>query len=154
MTHVAFTLIDASAETTTVTVPLADVAGDGSNWAAILTAVAAAQTQIEAVSGGSVKQKTIVADIERLTNVVPSDDSARESKWLIRYQDDTTLEIKTMEIGNADRALLPMSPASDFVDTSSVDGTWTAFLAWFNGLEVNGGHTVTLISMQHIGRNL
>jgi hypothetical protein len=153
MTHVVFTLSDASDEKTSVTIPLPTLAADGSNYAAILTAITAAQAQVEAVTGGNVQKYTIVADIVRLTNVIPSDDSARETKWVVRYQDDTTLKIHTLEIGPADRSLLPMSPASDFVDTSSTDGTWTAFLSWFNGLTSPAGNNVTLLTMEHVGRS-
>lgn len=156
MAYAVFSLIDASNEVTSVTVNLGDIAGDGSNYAAILTAMTDAQAQIEAITDGTVKERTLVASRERLTNVIPSDNSARESKWVIRYQDDDTLKVHVMEIGNANRSLLPMNAASDFVDVNnSSNATWTAFLAWFNDDVVSpAGNEVTLLTMEHTGARL
>lgn len=88
-----------------------------------------------------------------ITLAPPSDQFAqREHKWLLRYRDDVTNQVYTKEIPGADLSLLD-SQAKGFMDTSSAE--WTALVAAFEQyVRSPDGNAVTLMSAQHVGRNI
>lgn len=76
----------------------------------------------------------------------------RENKWLCRYHDNTSFDNYTVSFGTAD--LTKLMANSEFVDLSLGEGA--AFKAAFEAVVVSPAddtHTVTLDSMQFVGRN-
>lgn len=150
---VSFT--DMSAETGTFSFYLPAIAGDGSNYAAILAARDAFLTVLDASFDGQIKEHKLYVDLTRVSNVKPSDGD-REEKIEIRYQDDTTIKIHNMTIPCRDKANWDWEANSDFADLSG--GVVTAqdnFVAAFNtNVKSPEGNAVTIISIEKVGRNL
>jgi len=152
MTYGFLTFIDRSAEKSVASFNLTEIAGDGSNYAAVTASMAAVKAAFAAVTDGAIAEESLVASRTRLTNVIPGS-GHRELKWLVRYQDDVTMKLYNLEIPNADDTALPMNAGSDFVDIGNAGAA--SFIAAFNtNILSPAGNAVTLISVQLVGRNI
>lgn len=154
-TILAVTLVDDSKETSTVSFFLPDVAADGTNWAAILSARAAILAAVDAVTEGYIKEHHLLTEATRLTNSIPTDGD-REAKLQVSYQDNVTLKPHTLTIPCRDKSAFTWSPGTDFVDLGASSPTsQTDFIAAFNGnVKSPAGNAVTIFSMEKVGRNL
>jgi len=155
MTTVFFTFKDSSKETSTVSFNLADIAADGSNYAAIVADADAIQAALLGVCDGTLVERGIVTERTRVSNIVPTDGSERERKWLVTYEDDTTKAVYTSTLPNRKIDSMPISNGTDFVDLSGTDTERDALIAAFNTNVVSpDGDNATIISIMRVGRNL
>lgn len=146
---------DMSGETSSFSAYLPALAGDGSNWAAILAARDAFITAVTNSFAGQVMSHKLIADNTRVTNVKPTDGD-REEKIEIRYQDDVTLQVHHLTIPCRDKANWDWDTNSDFTDmTGGVVALQDAFIsAVTTNLVSPAGNAVTIISIEKVGRNL
>jgi hypothetical protein len=156
-TYGFLTLMDRSGEKATFSFFLPPLAADGANYATITAAFDAVKAAVEDVTGGVVMESSIVAKRTRHANAIPAD-GRREQKWLGRYQDDSTFKVYNWEVPCNDIDTLPMKEGTDFVDMNyAVAGTLKdnldAFVAALNALRSPTNGTVTVISIQDVGRN-
>lgn len=156
MTTVVYSFLDVSNEVASTSLRLADLAADGTNYAQLTARFNAIQVALEGVTGGVIKEKSLVASRQRLTNETPAD-GERESKWLVRYEDNVTKDVFNFEIPCAERTLLPMLVNSDFVDMAQ-DTTHPALTALVNAVEnplvlSPRGNAITVLSIEKVGRN-
>lgn len=150
-----FTFQDHSAETSSVTVFLPALAMDGTNWPAIVADLNAVFLAMDGVTLGNIQEYTVVAERARQTNVIPPD-GEREMKLKVAYQDDVTLKRHTMTIPCRDNSKFTWVAGSEFVDLSStVHAEQVALLtALTNNALSPEGNSITVISMERVGRNL
>jgi hypothetical protein len=104
------------------------------------------------VLGRFVKNSTTYA--RNVLGSTPASDplAQRENKWLCRYHDNTTFKKFQVSFGTAD--LSKHMTNSEFVDLAAGDGL--AFKTAFEAVVVSpddAAHTITLDSMQFVGRN-
>lgn len=152
-TYGILTWIDKSKEKATMSFFLDDLAADGSNYAAITSAFNAVKAAVVAVTEGSLFEEAIVAKRTRLDNTIPSD-GRREQKYLVRYQDNTSLKVYNLEIPCSDLTTMPFSPGTDFIDIGSVDAQTVALITALNtNVKSPTGGDITVISIQDVGRN-
>lgn len=113
--------------------------------------VAALRTAILDLTLGAQSAATLVADSSR-SSVVPTDEHAdRETKWLVRYIDNTTGLPYSVEIPTADLGLRTNN--SEFLDLAGTEAA--AFVTAFEDYAVSPAddtHTVTVISIQSVSR--
>lgn len=155
MPYTFFTLMDRSKEKSTVTLNLDALTAGGANYATLETAADALYTAIDDVTLGNIQERALVAERTRLTNVVPGT-GYRERKLLVRYQDNTTLKVYTIEIPCINDAAFTFAPGTDFVDigASSPPAAQTALLVALNThVKSPVGNDITVISMEIVGRN-
>lgn len=154
MTHYNIARLDASDEKSNTSMKTVDLAADGLNWPAILAGLATLQTAVDGVTDGSAYQETIVASTERLTNVVPEDDSRRETKWLFSYEDDVDFSIHEFSLPCADWTNVNRAGTTDFWDLGDETAGMTAMRLAIENLGRSPlGNTVTLLSVEDVGRN-
>lgn len=149
------TLMDKSKERSTVSFNLATLVSDGTNYPALTAARDALVAAIDGVTEGIIQEQALVAARERLTNVIPTT-GHRERKLLVRYQDNDTLKVYTMEIPCIDDDAFTFAAGTDFVDlnASSPPAAQTALLVALNdNLMSPLGNDITVISMESVGRN-
>lgn len=152
-TYAFITWMDKSKEKATMSFFLPTLLADGSNYAAITAAFNAVLAAVEDVTEGNIQEWAIVANRTRLTNEVPVT-GRREQKWLVRYQDDTTLKVYNLEIPVSDTASMPFNTGTDFVDIGNADAETTALIGALNtNVKSPTGGAITVISIQDVGRN-
>ena len=148
-----FTWLDRSAEKASMSFRIADFAGDGSNYAGDLTALATLESALDTITDGVIAEESIVATRTRLTNAVPAT-GKREQKWLVRYEDVAERRVYTLEIPCALDGSMPMATNSDFVDMNATsaarDALITAIEAW---VVAPNGNAINVISIESVGRN-
>lgn len=153
MTYIFFTLADKSKEKATTSMNLAALAGDGSNYAALLASEASMLSAIQGITDGAVFEHALVARRVRLTNVWPNT-GHREDKWLVRYQDNTSLKVYNCEIPNANEAGMHMATGTDFWDLENLAVAQSDFIdAFETNVKSVAGNAVTVLSVQYVGRN-
>ena len=154
MTYLTFTRKDASDEKAVSSIRVVDILADGTNYPTITGAQSTIQTAIDGVTNGIANQQRIVASDVRLTNVVPSDDSRRETKWLCSYEDDTTFEIFNVTLPCSDWTNANRAGTTDFWDLTNETAQMTAMrLALENNMLSPNGNSITLLSVEDVGRN-
>lgn len=154
MTYGIITWQDRSKEKATMTFNLPALLADGSNYAAITAAFAAVQAAVAAVTEGSIFETALVADRTRVSNAIPTD-GRREQKFLVRYQDDTTLKVYNLEIPLSDETAMPYNSGTDFVDIGNADPQTAALIAALNtNVKSPVGNDITVISIESVGRNI
>lgn len=154
MTYGFFTFADQSKEKATVSFNMADMESDGSNWALLTASFATIKSALQGVTEGSIFEESIVGVRTRLTNVYPVD-GHREDKFLVRYQDNTTLKVYGLEIPNADDAAVVYALGTDFWDLNNKNAAMTAVTAALEGNVVSPtGGAITILSVQRVGRNI
>lgn len=145
--QVSVTLIDASNEKSTTRLNVRSLT-DGATFA---TAFGNLQTEIDAITGGSLYEVNEFLTT-RFTNVVPSDGD-REQKWLVRYQDNSTLRVYSNEIPNADWSTVTRITGTDYVDLSVAPAS--DFVTAFEALVASpAGNQVTVLDIRFVGRNI
>jgi hypothetical protein len=155
MAYVFFTFKDSSKETSTVSFTLADLLPDGTNWAAIVADADAIQDALLGVCDGTLVERGIVGERTRVSNIVPTDGSERERKWLVTYEDNTTKAVYTSTLPNRKIDSMPIADGTDFVDLGGTDTERDDLIAAFNTNVVSpDGDNGTIISIKRVGRNL
>lgn len=152
---VSLTRKDASNEDTVTSFNLPTLLADGSNYAALTTLYTALEAAVENITSGVQKQRKVTALEERLTNVVPTDDSRRENKWRVVYEAFDTKAIYDLTIGCADWTGINRAGTTDWWDMTNMSATMTAFKTAFEAAVVMPNNaTVTLLGVQDVGRNI
>jgi hypothetical protein len=93
-------------------------------------------------------------DIPIVAGDTPASDpnAQRERKWLVRYSDATAMKNYTMELPCADLSYLDPNNR-EYADMTDLDVA--AFVTAFEAFVISpDGNTVTVDSIQHVGRNL
>lgn len=153
MTYGLITWQDRSKEKATMSFNLPDLAGDGSNYGAIMTAFNAVLAAVADVTEGNIFETALVAWRNRIDNTVPST-GRREQKFLVRYQDNVTLRVYNLEIPLSDETAMPYNAGTDFVDIGNADAETVALLAALNTyVKSPTGGAITVISIESVGRN-
>lgn len=108
---------------------------------------------VQALSLGLNQSKTVTYSRQILASTPATSDLAqRENKWLARYHDNTTFKKFVVSFPCAD--LSKHMPNSEFVDLTAGDGL--ALKTAFEAVVVSpddAGHSITLDSVQFVGRN-
>jgi len=147
-----FTFMDYGREKSTMGLYAGDVTAV--SIGGFLTQFGALRTATEAITLGTVNKEQWIGDDTLLSNVPPvSAFAQRESKWFVTYRGDTSQKEFHLEIPTADLALL--ADNEEFLDltTAGVIADWvTAFEAIARSPE-SDIETVTVVSIQFVGRN-
>lgn len=152
--HVSnFTLLDFSNESSGVR--MYNGAITAASIAGFLTAFGGMRTALEGITLGTMKQEQWIGDTTLLSNTPPTNVFAqRESKWLVRYQGNTTQKIHNLEIPTAD-------PTGRLIaGTDKADLTEANMAAWVTAFEAfartpdSDIETVTVLDVTLVGRNL
>jgi len=149
ISRATFTLQDYDNEKTNLAVWGVDITG--ANLATQAAQVAALETAILNLVRGSIANVTITASSVSATPVVTDALADRETKWLVRYHDNTNGKKYTVELGTADLALRTSN--SEFLDLTGTEAAAfvTAFEAYARS-PFDSGHLVTVDSIQSVGR--
>jgi hypothetical protein len=123
------------------------------NFAAWNTALDNLQAGILGIVIGEGASDRRTAETRFLGNSLPTDKFAqRETKWIVRYEDDVTHQLYRNEIGTADLALL--SGNDEFITVFPVGALATFKTAWEAAVLSPNGNSVTVISLQAAGKRL
>lgn len=149
-----FTYLDYSGEKSTVQIYNGDITAV--SLPGFLTQFSAFKTALNAITLGNLHQEAWIGDRTVLTNALPSNAWAqREIKWLVRYRDNTSQKLFNLEIPTADLGGVTLLPDSDFADLTA--SPMSLFVTAFEDLARSpddAGHTVTVDSVQVVGRNI
>jgi len=123
------------------------------NIVAQTSAASALLTALAGITIGIIAKNTLTAYDTTLSNVIPTNPIAqRESKWLVRSEDNVTHKIFRNEIPTADLTLLTGNQEyiTDFTPTALADfkTAWEAFVL------SEDGNACTLRSLQAVGKRL
>ncbi|MCK5133316.1 MAG: hypothetical protein KAR40_14335 [Candidatus Sabulitectum sp.] len=148
----SFTFLDASAEKSSMTFNFGAITA--ASLPGFLTQFGALRTATDAISIGQLVGDMWTGDKTKYSNVVPTDkDAQRERKFLVVYEDDTTLALYRMEVPCADYALVDVFQG----ETDLVDLAQTAIAAFVTAFEAlcrsPEGNAITVVSMRGVGRN-
>jgi len=148
----SFTLLDASNEKSTMSFHVGEITAV--TIAGFLTQFGALRTAVEAISIGALVTDSWTGDRTKYSAAIPSDkDSQRERKFLVIYEDDSTLAPYRVEIPCADYALSGLFAGS----TDEVDLTQTEIAAFVTAFEAlcksPEGNAVTVLQIRGVGRN-
>lgn len=140
---------DYSKEISTFAVYCAELSA--ANFAAVGAQLQTLGTATNALSLGQPAKSTLIAQINTISAAAPSDVNAqRERKWLVRYTDDVTNQIYTLEIPCADLAG-NLAANSDMADPTSTE--WAAWITAFEAVAKSWqGNAVSFLDAQHVGR--
>ncbi|SRR6266567_2205148 len=113
----------------------------------------ALKSAVQGITLGIVQKDTLTAKETVYSNLPPSDPVAqRESKWLVRSEDNSTHVISRNEIPTAD--LTNLTGNQEYITDFSA-GVLAAFKsAWEAFVVSEDGNPVTLISLQAVGKRL
>lgn len=154
MTNYSFSRLDASNESANTGMKVEDLAADGLNWPSLLAGLATVQSAIDGVCDGSAFQEGVTAFFDKLTNIVPTDDSRRETKWLVTYEDDVTFALHWFTFPCSDWTNCARAGTTDFWDLENGTPQQDALvLAVENHAKSALGNNVTVISVEDVGRN-
>lgn len=148
----SFTFLDASAEKGSVSFNYGEITAI--SIPGFLTEYGAFRSAVEAVSIGNLVADQWAGDKTKYTNTVPTDRSAqRERKWLVIYEDVTTLSLYRMEIPCADYDLTDVFEG----ETENVDLAQTEIAAMVAAFETlcrsPEGNAVNVTAIRGVGRN-
>lgn len=147
---VSITFRDKSDETSTVQFRLTEPSA--ATYDAWVTAARALENATEDMSIGVLAKDEFSAFGDVVSGDLPANNYAqRETKWLVRYSDNTTGKRYSLEIPCANLSLLAAS--GDKADLTNA--TVIAFVAAFEAshLSPTGGN-VTVVEIVHVGRNI
>lgn len=156
MGRVIFSYLDHTNEATTVTFPGSDLtaANIDAEYASVLTLQAA----LEAVVLGNLINRTHVAKASpQGVGAASSELAQREAKALVKYYDDTTFKVATMEIGCIDLTLQnPDYPGVFYLNgAANNEAVWETFVSEFEAFVPGpSGNTAVVDRIIHVGRNL
>ncbi len=115
----------------------------------------ALRASIEAISAGTLVQDSWVGDRTKYAGANPTDENAqRELKFLVMYEDDSTLDVGRMEIPCPDLSIADiLLPGTDMVDLAQalVATFVTAFELFARS---QNGNTVTVLGIRVVGRSI
>lgn len=116
--------------------------------------VAALRAAIAGISGATLKAERFAQFENELSNVPPTNQYyQRETKWLVKYQDNVTLDIYRTEIPCANLSLL--ANHSEFLDITTALSPGLLFKTEFEADVVSEeGNPITVLSVQAVGRDL
>ena len=116
--------------------------------------VAAFRAAVAGISGATFKSERFTQFDNQLSNVPPSNQYyQRETKYLVKYQDNTTLDIFRCEVPCANLSLL--SNNSEFLDITTALSPGAVFKSEFENFVLSEeGNAVTVLSVQAVGRDL
>lgn len=148
----AQTYIDFSGEKSTVDFPIRPMTA--ATIAAVLTELATLGTAIAGLSSGVLVKSIATQDNTNLGGALPTDPNAqRERKWLVRFQDLTTLRYGQVEIPVAEVSSTLLLPGTDQADLSAAE--WVAFIGAFETTARSiDGNAVNVLTAKLVGRNL
>jgi len=136
------------ARTRVAVVPLS-----ATNFTAWNTLLDNLQTGISGIIIGEPASEVRTAAQNTLSAALPTDPFAqRETKWIVRSEDNTTHEIFRNEIPCSDLSLL--SGNDEFITSFPVGPLATFKTAWEAAVLSPDGNDVTLISLQAAGKRL
>jgi hypothetical protein len=147
----SFSFLDFSEERSSMTFHFGEITA--ASIPGFLTEFGAFRTATEAISMGTLVSDTWVGDHTKYSNVAPSDPNAqRERKWLVMYEDVTSLAMYRLEIPCADHDLAGvLLPGTD-----NVDLTQTEIAAWITAFEAlcrsPEGNNVNVVAIRTVGR--
>lgn len=147
----SITMIDASGEKSTVQFNarpynVLTYADDLSDFTAFRTAV-------EGVTRGAIVADASTPFASKFGATVSDAQAARELKWLVRFQDDTTFGTGRLEIPTADLTAAPLVAGTDLADLA--DTQMAALVTAIEGaVRSVDGNTVTVLDVTLVGRNL
>jgi len=109
---------------------------------------------VAGITLGVANKATLIYDREQGVPGPSSNKYAqRENKWLCRYHDNSTYQNMTVSIGTADLAQLPATN-TEFLDlTTGVGNDFKVAFEAFVKSNYDPTHSVTLDSVQFVGRN-
>lgn len=116
--------------------------------------VAALRAVIAGISGATLKSERFEQFDNEMSNVPPSNQFyQRETKWLVKYQDNVTLKLFRTEIPCANLTLL--GAHQEFLDITTALSPGLLFKTEFEADVVSeDGNPITVISVQAVGRDL
>lgn len=145
----ATTFLDRDGEKSTTSVSNKTFA----DFATFSAASAAFQSAIDTVTNGTRFKQVLSAPGNLASQVKPTNNSFREDKWLVRFEDNVTFERGSFTIPTADPSTVTLIPGEDLVDMSS--GPGNALKAGIEGFVVSkAGNDVTVLEIEYVGRNI
>jgi len=119
-----------------------------------LTEFGAFRDATNAITIGTLVSDTWVGDHTKYSNVPPTDPNAqRERKWMVTYEDSTSLALYRIEIPCANHDLTGVFAGQ----SDEVDLTQTEIAAWITAFEQlcrsPEGNNVNVVSIRTVGRN-
>jgi hypothetical protein len=115
------------------------------------------RTALEGIIRGTIKRQSLSIATDYAVVAPTDNDAQRESKILVRYKDDVTADIYTLEIATPDLANLTLEPQSKkFVklDDAGIMATWVAAFEGYFKAPANPTNAVTVLTAQVVGRNI
>ncbi len=115
----------------------------------------ALRAAIDAITSGTLCQDKWVGDRTKYSSVLPTDENAqRELKFLVMYEDDSTLDVGRMEIPTPDLSIADiLLPGTDMVDLA--EPTITTFVTAFELFaRSQNSNTVTVTGIRVVGRSI
>lgn len=153
--RVGYTITDYSDEKTRHNINLQAVTS--ANLDGLLTSIGSYQTALDAIVLGVIATEDVHARVDDISNALPASKFAqRETKLLIRYAGNTTGNVYTLTIGTPDLANLTITAGQEFV-TLADGGIMAAWVTAFEAIARSPDddtETVTVLSAQHVGRNI
>ncbi len=108
-------------------------------------------TALQAVSDGLIVRRSLTTSV-KLTNAAAATDGQREERWLVVYQDNTTMTLYSFEIPCRKASIKPPQ-GQDQVDLNTAP--WPAFKTAVEAAVVSpDGNPITVLAVRLIGRNL
>jgi len=152
MTKATLTLLDASNESTPVSVTSEVLTA--ANFDAQVTEFTAFRSAVEALTLGTA-QRWVLAQSTDGSNTLPANPYAqRELKWLVSYQGATSGKNFQIEIGTPDLTD-NLVAGTDIADPASAD--WAAFITAFQAFAKSPDdptEAVVFVSARLVGRNI
>lgn len=149
------TYIDFAKEKATVEFRIQDMTA--ATIAATLTELATLGTAIDALTLANLTRSIAAQDNSAFAIVLPTDENShRERKWKVMFQDTVTLregkvEIPAAKLNNGTDSLL--QPNSDLADLTVTE--WVNFIAAFEATARSvDGNPVNVLGAELVGRNL
>lgn len=154
MALITATLNDYSNEKTRTNFRVADVTDDAGEATVVAALEAGLKTAIEGITNGVFVSNKYSLDTVKYSNgSAASEDAQRERKIIVFYEDDTTFDVYSLEIGTADVTEIVL-----FANSDEIDITDTAFAALVTWMETNmlskAGNSITVLRAELVGRNL
>lgn len=145
------TFADYDGETSTVSVATDNFSGAG--YDALAALIASLWSAIEGVSLGlNVKEQIVSYSLGSGSGLATNPGANREAKWFVRYQDDVTGDIQSVEIPAPNPALKSTTERA-YLDLSGTEGA--AFVTAFEGVvKSRAGNAVSVLDAKWVGRNL
>lgn len=131
----------------------------GVNAATADTALDAAETALQAavddLTLGEISRVTTTRKSAAVSNALPSSPSAqRQNKILVRYEDDVTNELGSVEIPVADLSAVTLLTNTDIIDLTAGTAMPALVTAIETHVKSKAGNAVSVIQALWVGRNL